>query len=140
MFLLDVNILVALSDADHAHYELAVTWLSANAAQGWATCPLTENGMLRILGHPNYPMGSGSPAHAAKILLALRKIPGHQFWADDFSLLDAIPSLLGVSSGQLTDLYLLALAQRHRARFATLDKKIKPAFVPGGDATYYLVT
>ena len=62
MLLLDINVLIALCDADHVFREAAKRWFLGNAARGWATCPLTQNGLLRIMGQPGYPMGPGSPA------------------------------------------------------------------------------
>ena len=59
--LLDVNLLVALCDADHVHHGPALTWFRRHAFSGWASCPLTENGMLRVMGSPAYPGGPGTP-------------------------------------------------------------------------------
>ena len=53
--LLDVNVLIALFDAAHVHHRAASDWLGANIEQGWASCPLTQNGCLRILSQPRYP-------------------------------------------------------------------------------------
>ena len=50
--LLDVNVLIALLDAGHASHSAALRWFSANAAAGWASCPITQNGCVRILSHP----------------------------------------------------------------------------------------
>lgn len=52
-FLLDVNVLIALFDSAHIHHVQAHEWFSKNAFQGWVTCPVTENGLLRILSHPS---------------------------------------------------------------------------------------
>lgn len=136
MHLLDVNILIARADSAHPHHAIVAQWMADHAAGGWATCPLTENGMLRILGHPNYPRGPGSPEAAWVSLRKILAIPGHRFLPDDFSLPEALPTLKGVSSGQLTDLYLVALAVRNDARFLTLDQRIDPRLVPGGAAAY----
>jgi predicted nucleic acid-binding protein len=53
--LLDVNVLIALHDAQHVHHDLAADWLLAHADAGWASCPLTQNGCLRIMSQPAYP-------------------------------------------------------------------------------------
>lgn len=134
MNLLDVNMLIALCDADHVHRPAAKRWFRANAAAGWATCPLTENGLLRVMGHATYPRGPGSPDAVRPLLQRLRSLPGHQFWEDSISLADdrAIPSLRRVTARHLTDLYLLALAVRHTGSFVTLDSRIDPNQVPGG--------
>jgi toxin-antitoxin system PIN domain toxin len=136
MHLLDVNVLIARTDSAHPHHMAAARWMAAHAASGWATCPLTENGVLRILGQPSYPGGPGSPEGALISFRQILAIPGHRFLADDFSLPDAVPTLQGVSSGQLTDIYLLALAARNGARFLTLDRRIDPTLMPGGPAAY----
>lgn len=134
MHLLDVSVLVALSDAAHEFHDAASTWFNRVRAEGWATCPLTENGLVRILGHPSYPGGPGSPARARPLLQALTRTPGHEFWADDLSLADpaSFPSLAGTTAATLTDLYLLALAVHHGARFATFDRRIQPTVITGG--------
>ena len=95
MTLLDVNLLVALCDADHVHHLSVRRWFCTHAVSGWATCPLTENGLLRVMGHPAYPGGPGSPEGVLPLLRHLRSIPGHLFWQDSISAADsrALPSL-----------------------------------------------
>ena len=53
--LLDVNVLIALLDAGHAHHARATEWLATELHYGWASCPLTQNGCLRIMSQPGYP-------------------------------------------------------------------------------------
>ena len=134
MTLLDVNLLVALCDADHVHHLPARTWFIATMGSGWATCPLTENGLLRVMGHPAYPGGPGSLEAVRPLLQHLRAQPGHQFWEDSISAADtrALPSLQGVGPRQLSDVYLLALAVHRGGRLATLDTRIDPSVVPSG--------
>lgn len=140
--LLDLNVLIARQDADHEHHERVCRWMRDDLDDGWATCPLTENGFVRILGHSSYPGWAGNPERAA---IALRRLiavlPGHAFLADEVSLLDTtiLPSLAGVGSRSLTDLYLLALALHHGVVFATLDARINPGLVPGGPAAFLVV-
>jgi toxin-antitoxin system PIN domain toxin len=141
-WLLDINVLIARQDGDHEHHSRAARWLHQHAADGWATCPLTENGFVRILGQSAYPGWPGTPERAA---IALRKLitatPGHRFLSDEISLLDAsvLPSLQGVRPRALTDLYLLGLAVHHGARFATLDARVNPALVAGGPPAYHVI-
>jgi predicted nucleic acid-binding protein len=52
--LLDVNVLVALFDPDHVHHEVAHDWFADNGPRGWATCPLTESGFVRVVSNPSY--------------------------------------------------------------------------------------
>lgn len=140
MFLLDANVLIAFGDAQHPHGDAAIRFFETRAVlEGWATCPLTENAFLRILGAPTYPGGPGSTNAARELLRKLTAAPGHQFWPDDHSLLDArrLPRL--PSARHLTDVYLLALAVSRQARFATFDRAIDPALVPGGPAAYHLL-
>ena len=134
MYLLDVNLLIALCDADHLQHDRARRWFSDSASAGWATCPLTENALLRIMGHPDYPAGPGSPAGVFPLLQQMRSHPGHVFLPDTLSLgeADLVPELFGVTPKMVTDLYLLALAVTHAARLATLDKRIDPHLVHGG--------
>ncbi len=132
--LLDINVLIARADPAHVFHERAVRWMASLKNATIATCPLTENGFLRIYGNPIYPGGPGSPEAAMQLLAALRRLPQHTFLADDISLGDStlIPTLAGASHPQLTDLYLLALAVRHSAVLATFDRRVDTALVIGG--------
>jgi uncharacterized protein len=85
-FLLDVNLLIALIDPTHVGHDRSHRWFAATGAASWATCPLTENGVIRIVGHPRYPNSTGSPTAAAPIVAGLPALPGHVFWPDDLSL------------------------------------------------------
>ena len=72
--LLDVNVLVALFDPSHVHHTAAHDWFADRGEEGWATCPITENGLLRIVGHPKYPNSPGPPSPEASRLDALRRL------------------------------------------------------------------
>lgn len=136
--LLDVNVLIALLDPDHIHHVLATNWLAQEAEQGWASCPITQNGCIRIMSQPAYP-NAFPPAVVANRLAEAAGSPLHQFWPDDASLLDgtlAWPHVLG--SRQVTDCYLLALAVRHAGRLVTFDSRIKPQAVIGARASHLL--
>ena len=130
--LLDVNVLIALLDGAHVEHASARRWLAANIDHGWASCPITQNGCVRILSQPSYP-------NTVPTALALQRLAGacstsmHGFWADDLSLLDGETLNPGLVYGanQLTDLYLLALAVRHGGCFVTFDRKIPFAAVRG---------
>lgn len=122
--LLDVNVLVALFDAGHVHHEAAHDWFADNRTHGWATCPITENGFVRVLAHPQ----SGVTERAPAILESLRRFCAsghHQFWPDVVSLRDDIFDL-SVAQGyrQVTDIYLLGLAARMDGVLATFDRSI----------------
>ncbi len=131
--LLDVNVLVALFDGDHTFNEAAHSWLEGGASAGIATCPLTENGLLRILSHPHYSKHfTLSPADVIGRLERFVAHHDHEFWADEISLREAVflrDHMLG--SKQLTDIYLLGLAVRKGGRLVTFDPTIPLAAVDG---------
>ena len=139
MHLLDVNILIALGDPAHVHHRRVRAWFLSSERQAWATCPLTENGFVRILGHSGYPDFAGGTEEARAALRALTSAPGHQFWPDDVSVTDpgAFPRLS--ASKHLTDHYLLALAVHRGGKFATLDQRIDASLVAGGPAACFLL-
>ena len=89
-YLLDVNLLLALSDPMHVHHEIAHQWFADRGYRAWATCPLTENGFVRIASHPNYPNRPGEVLAVFAILRQLCEASGHQFWAEDISILDIL--------------------------------------------------
>ncbi len=140
-FLLDINVLIARTDPRHEHHSRCLAWERLHRRPPFATCPLTENGFLRIYGHPNYPGGPGSPAEARIELDAIRRLPQHAFIPDDISIAEQarIQNLKSVTPRQLTDLYLLALAVRHDYQFATLDANIDASLVVDGPAALCLV-
>ncbi|MEO5914005.1 MAG: TA system VapC family ribonuclease toxin [Luteolibacter sp.] len=128
----DVNVLLYLANPDSPFHAAAKAFFMQATREGWATCPITENGFIRIFGHPNFPGGTGSVESARKTIRQWKSLPGHQFWRDDLSLCDAsqFPDL--PNSKHLTDCYLLALAANRGGKLATFDKGINPAWVPGG--------
>ncbi|MDD4964942.1 MAG: VapC toxin family PIN domain ribonuclease [Gallionella sp.] len=138
--LLDVNILIALLDGNHVHHTLVTDWLNKNIAAGWASCPITENGCIRILSQPNYPNTVPAAQVAARLAEAAQH-PSHAFWADSISLLN----LAGLrwdnilSSRHLTDVYLLALAVQQGGCFVTLDRGISLAAVAGALPEHLIV-
>lgn len=140
-FLLDVNLLIALIDPAHVGHDDAHAWFDAHGRDDWATCPLTENGVIRIVGHPKYPNTPGSPAQVAAIVEQMRALPGHHFWPDDISMIDAghVDAAQVLTSAQVTDTYLLALAVAHGGRLATFDRRLSARAVRGGKAALHLV-
>jgi hypothetical protein len=140
-YLLDVNILIALIDPAHLRHDRAHDWFAAEGQQAWATCPLTENGVLRIVGHARYPNSPGTPAAVAELFAILRTHPGHEFWPDDLTLFDRklIDASRLLDSCQVTDTYLLALASAHCGKLATLDRHLIPDAVVDGAQALHLV-
>jgi toxin-antitoxin system PIN domain toxin len=134
MHLLDVNVLIALIDENHTHHHLVVDWFIQEHRLGWATCPIVENGFIRIVGHANYPGGPKSTLAARSLLAKLCQYPGHQFWPDSISLLgsDEGPAELpGLK--HLTDYYLLKLAIINGSKLASLDRRIDTQKIRGGE-------
>jgi uncharacterized protein len=140
-FLLDVNVLIALIDPTHVLHDRAHAWFAAKGHKAWATCPLTENGVLRIVGHPRYPNYPGSPAAVAELLISFTQLSGHAFWADDISLLDSpqVNTVRLLDSSHITDNYLLALAQAHKGQLATFDQRIPTEPVTEGAKSLHLI-
>ena len=120
--LLDVNVLIALLDADHIHHARASTWLEANIGSGWASCAITQNGCVRIMSQPGYPNALPA-ARVAQRLREATETAAHAFVPGHLSLLDPrhfdTDQLLG--HRQVTDAYLLGLATVNDLRFATFD-------------------
>lgn len=123
--LLDVSVLIALFDSDHSFHRNATNWFSAHGANGWASCPITQNGCIRIMSHLGYPNRVPMIAIMERLVDATRNTK-HEFWPDDISLLSekvvAFDHILGPR--QLTDTYLLALAVHHGGTFVTFDTAI----------------
>lgn len=133
--LLDVNVLVALFDGVHVHHEAAHAWFGAHRSRGWATCPLTENGFLRVVGASTYPGRRTTLADARERLADFRASGQHEFWPDAISLVEpGVVDLRQVAgSRQLTDVYLLALAVARGGRLASFDRRIPLRAVAGAD-------
>lgn len=133
--------LIALIDPGHVSHDDAHRWFEASGQSAWATSPITENGVIRIVGNPKYPNSPGSPAIVAEIIRTLRALSGHRFWPDDISLagsndLDVAKIL---TPAQVTDTYLLALAKAHGGTLATFDRKLSAAAVKGGKSALHLI-
>lgn len=140
-FLLDVNVLIALVDPAHVQHDAAHAWFAKQGKKSWATCPLTENGVMRIVGHVRYPNSPGTPAEVARVMTGLCALPGHVFWPGHISLLDAdkIDASRLLSSAQVTDSYLLALAAAHGGKLATFDRRLVVDAVHGGAKALHLI-
>jgi uncharacterized protein len=138
--LLDVNVLIALLDVAHTSHSAARKWLDQNAANGWASCPITQNGCLRIMSHVSYL----NTRSVRDVTLRLREATAthlHEFWPDDVSLLDdrVIDSTRIHGPRQLSDVYLLALAVRHSGALVTFDRSIGLSAVRGATAAHLVL-
>jgi toxin-antitoxin system PIN domain toxin len=139
--LLDVNVWIALLDDAHQFCEEANAFIESPEAR-IATCPLVENGVIRIMAMPSYGRGGGLPMHQVRQRLqhACATLD-HAFWPDDVSLRDDTLVDFSRVQGhqQVTDLYLLALAVRHGGRLVTFDRAVALSSVRGATAEHLLV-
>lgn len=139
--LLDINVLIALLDSDHADHRRAHDWLEGGIAHGWASCPITQNGFVRILSQPRYP----SPVAVGVAIELLQRACAsdlHEFWPDEVSLLNSgvVDPVRLHGPRQVTDAYLLALAVARGGRFVTFDQTVPLTAVPGAtDAHLHVV-
>ncbi len=138
--LLDINVLLALLDSDHVHHRRARDWISDQIGHGWASCPITENGFVRIISQPRYP----SPVPPGRAMELLRRATGtghHEFWPCEISLLDPHVADAGRIHGprQVTDAYLLALTVANNGRFVTFDNGVPLSAVRGADEQHLIV-
>jgi toxin-antitoxin system PIN domain toxin len=122
--------LLALTDPIHVHHGRAIRWFEEVQPE-WATCPITENGFVRVLSHPTYPGSPGGVDAVLEILRAQTELSGWHFWSDDVSI-RGILEPNKVTPSQVTDLYLLALAAHNGGKLATLDARIAAGAVIGG--------
>jgi|SRR6185312_9893713 len=125
--LLDVNVLIALLDANHIFHQKVHDWWGKNEGSGWASCPISENGVIRIMTHHSYPRQKR--LNVLEVITNLRAFAtntNHEFWPEDISLRDSKifePERI-LSGTLLTDLYLLALAAKNQGALVTLDQNI----------------
>ena len=131
-FLLDVNVLIALFDPTHVHHQLAHDWFADHRSHGWATCPLTQNGFIRILTIPSHARAAVRAVDLSKHLDSLCSAVDHEFWTDSISLLDTTRfDLSGTGHRHLTDVYLAGLAHANGGTLATFDRSIPVKAVIG---------
>ncbi len=138
--LLDINVLIALLDLDHAHHRRARNWLQAEVKFGWASCPLTENGCVRIMSQSKYP----NPVQTGEVIKRLTDAAAtsyHEFWPDNLSILDQtlVDNTRIHGPKQVTDVYLLALAVKHGGRFVTFDGAVPLSAVLGAEKAHLTV-
>ena len=129
----DVNVLLALLDPMHPHHETANNWYAGAASSGWATCPLTENGFVRILSSASYP-GLRLRSEDALSLLedaVANPVATHHFWPDSITVRDRELFAPAAIAGpkQITDIYLLGLCKRNGGTLVTLDARLTVAAI-----------
>lgn len=134
-WLLGVNALIALIDPLHVHHHSMHRWFEARDPRAWATCPLVENGLVRVLSQPSYPSGRRTPAEVIGILEALKLNHAgvHETLPDDVSLADPAIFAKEFLPGpkQITDTYLLGLAKTHGFRLVSFDRSLSCQAVRG---------
>jgi hypothetical protein len=123
--LLDLNILAALLWPAHEHHDAAHRWFSDRPR--WATCALTQLGFVRIVSNPAFSRDALSPAGAVALLGQNLTHPAHEFWAERLQVPAAVKGMESGLQGyrQLTDAYLLALANQRKGVFATFDRGLR---------------
>lgn len=138
--LLDINVLIALLDSAHVHHWQATEWLGGEIENGWASCPITQLGCVRIMSQPAYPNAQPT-AQVAMRLAAATRGPHHEFWPANLDALgaDDIRWNSVLASRHVTALYLLALAASQNARLVTFDWHIPTASVVGARESHLLV-
>ena len=131
--LLDVNVLVALFDPGHLYHDAAHAWFARNRSLRWATCPLTENALVRILSNASYPGSRTTLEDAGARLQTFCSDRLHVFWPDSVSVREAERFKWNHVQGhrQLTDVYLLALSVSNEGCLATFDSAISLRAVQG---------
>ena len=131
--LLDVNVLLALSNPKHMHHEIAHDWFTDHHALGWATCAVTQNGFVRVLSNSAAGAGTFRPAEVVDLLRRFCSAKEHVFWPDAVTLSDSKvfnPSHIR-GYRQVTDIYLLGLAKKMGGVLATFDRGIPLGAVIG---------
>jgi len=140
-FLYDVNLLLALMDGLHVHHTIAHDWLKRTNVTRWATCPTTQNGFIRVISNRKYTNPVSTPAEAAAMLSAACSGSAHEFWPDKVSLIggDPIHPDRILSSSQVSDTYLLAMARENGGVLATFDRRLVADPVKDGKAHLHLI-
>jgi hypothetical protein len=125
-YLLDTNLLIALLWPSHEKHDLAVKWFTRHRTKGWATCPITQAGFVRIVSNPAFSRDAVQPREAIHVLAANTAAKDHTFWPDEIPVAEAV-AFAGIrlmGHQQVTDAYLLGLAIRRGGVLATLDERI----------------
>ena len=139
IYLLDINVLLALADPFHIHHEPAHRWFHDVGATRWATCAITANGFVRIASNPQYPNRPGSSGAVLELLRQFCLHPGHHYWRELPPLSDMVAPQFTFTHQQITDLYLLGLAVHYRGKLASFDRRITVSPVYGGAGAFELI-
>lgn len=131
----DVNVLVALAWPNHIHHEPAHAWFSDSRSAGWATCPPTESGFVRLSSNPRLTSEARRPREALELLERIVALPGHVFWDDATSMVRSPHVARERLTGhrQVTDAHLVAIALAHGGTVATFDRGMRSIVPPTAD-------
>ena len=134
-FLLDVNVLIAMSWPAHVAHEKVQQWFGKHGRAAWATCLFTQTAFVRIISNPAFSPNALTTADGFQLLGANLRHAGHRFWPDNIGLLEATKSFQEQIAGhqQVADAYLLGLALHHKGRLATLDTGMTSLLAKGTD-------
>lgn len=125
MYLLDVNVLIALAWDDHVHHARAHAWFARLTSQTFTTCNVTQSGFLRVSLNPKVVNCNLGVSGIFAKLESFTKHPSHKFW-EDGALQTKSPVWQKVAShNQVTDTNLLLIAHRNGGKLVTLDGAIK---------------
>jgi uncharacterized protein len=132
-YLLDANVLIALAWPEHGASERAGRWFARHAPRGWATCPMTQAALVRVLSSPAFSEHALTPTGALEVLSRNIEVPEHEFWSDSIGVKEAVERMPQVLTGhrQITDAYLVGLAMHKKGKLATLDRGLQQ-WAPAG--------
>jgi toxin-antitoxin system PIN domain toxin len=138
--LLDVNVLLAFFDIGHIHHDRAHAWWRLHHSAGWASCPVTQNGFVRIISKPGYARPVPLPTALSALTMQLAR-SDHEFWPDDVSIAndEAFDRFHILGPNQITDVCLLALAVKRAGRLVTFDRGVPLRAVRGAEARHLVV-
>jgi toxin-antitoxin system PIN domain toxin len=123
-YLLDVNVLLAMAWPQHSGHSAVQRWLAREGRKGWASCPFTQSGFVRIISNPAFSRDALSPEQALSLLHTNLEHPSHRFWPATLTVNEAMAKVAEiVGHQQITDAYLLGLAIHNKGRLATLDRR-----------------
>ena len=130
IYLLDVNVLVALLWPNHMHHGAVIRWFGSDGKRQFATCPLTELGFARLSCNPAAAGKAVTLSTALETLAAVSRMPNHHFLGETAQLHLTLSPIAAhvIGHRQVSDAYLIALAQIYGAKLATLDARIRRAF------------
>lgn len=140
-YLLDVNVLMAITWPDNANHVSAQRWFRDHMKAGWATCPMTQAAFIRLSSNRSITENALRPSAAITLLESNSRNVYHHFWSDNLPFADAVAPFREriVGHQQIADAYLLGLAMQKKARLVTFDKAIAALLPPGAHKSDWIV-